>query len=367
MGGRRHLPPRPSSGGGSLPGGLTSGPAAALALSYVLPLRRWHPADDDELDAYLGWLSEHVEVLVVDGSAPELFAAHHRRWQGTVRHVPVDADLTGRYGKVNGVITGVRAASHERVLLADDDVRWTRQDLDRVASLLDHADLVCPQNYFEPLPWHARWDTARTLVNRAAGIDYPGTLAVRRSTFLRAGGYDGDVLFENLELIRTIRAVGGRAASAPDLHVRRLPSSARHFWSQRIRQAYDDLALPVRLLGELAVVPLVVSETARGRARTLAVGAAGIAAAAEVGRRRHGGTAVFPATCSLLAPVWLLERGVCIWAALTLRVLRGGVPYAGTVLRTSAHRERTLRRRLAAEPPAVSRRGAARRRGWAAR
>ncbi|HEV2767757.1 MAG TPA: hypothetical protein VGV63_08655, partial [Acidimicrobiales bacterium] len=326
---------------------MTGGPGPSLSLTYVLPIRRWQPADDDELDAYLCWLARQVEVVVVDGSAPALFSAHHRRWGAVVRHLPVDAKLTGRYGKVNGVITGVRAAGHERVVVGDDDVRWTRPDLERVACMLDHADLVCPQNYFDPLTWHARWDTARTLVNRAAGIDFPGTLAVRRSTFLRAGGYDGDVLFENLELIRTIRAVGGHAVSVPDLHVRRLPSTARHFWSQRVRQAYDDLAMPVRLVGELAVVPLVVSETAQGRARPLALGATAVVAAAEVGRRRDGGAAVFPASCSWLAPVWLLERGVCIWAALALRVLRGGVPYAGTVLRTSAHREATLRRRLA--------------------
>ena len=347
---------------------MTGGPAPALDLTYVLPIRRWRPAADDELGAYLRWLSSQVEVVVVDGSAPELFSAHGRVWGTTVRHVPVDADLTGRYGKVNGVITGVRAASHERVVVGDDDVRWTRQDLEHAACLLDHADLVCPQNYFDPLPWHARWDTARTLVNRAAGIDYPGTLGVRRSTFLKAGGYDGDVLFENLELIRTIRAVGGRAVSVPDLHVRRLPSSASHFWSQRVRQAYDDLALPVRLIGELGVLPLVVWETVQGRARNLALGAAAVGAAAEVGRRRDNGPAVFPVTCSWLAPVWLLERGVCIWAALALRVLRGGVPYAGTVLRTSAHRERTLRRRLAGrQPSALSRRGASRRPGSAAR
>ncbi|MBW3627323.1 MAG: glycosyltransferase family 2 protein [Actinobacteria bacterium] len=346
---------------------MTGGPTPALSLTYVLPIRRWQPADDDELDAYLCWLSRQVEVVVVDGSAPELFCAHHRRWGAAVRHLPVDADLTGRYGKVNGVITGIRAAGHERVVIADDDVRWTRHDLERVAGMLDLADLVCPQNYFDPLPWHARWDTARTLVNRAAGIDYPGTLALRRSMFLAAGGYDGDVLFENLELIRTIRAVGGRAVSAPDLHVRRLPSTARHFWSQRVRQAYDDLAMPVRLAGELALLPVVISETAQGRARNLAVAATAVVAAAEVGRRRNGGAAVFPASCSWLAPVWLLERGLCIWAALALRALRGGVPYAGTVLRTSAHRERTLRRRLANEQPsAVSRRAAARRPGSAA-
>lgn len=291
-----------------------------------------------------------VEVVVVDGSSPEIFAAHRSAWPAAVVHVPVDDDLTGRYGKVKGVITGIRAATFERVVVADDDVRWDGEGLARMASLLDHAELVCPQNYFDPLVWHARWDSARVLVNRAAGIDFPGTLGVRRSAVLAAGGYDADVLFENLELIRTIQAGGGRAVSAPDLFVRRRPPDAAHFWSQRVRQAYDDLALPVRFAGELAIAPLVVAQLARRRLAALAVGGLAAAAAAEVGRRRSGGRAVFPATCSVLAPIWLGERAVCAWAALWLRVAGGGVAYAGTRLDRAANRPATLRRRLRHHP-----------------
>ncbi len=129
-----------------------------------------------------------------------------------------------------------------------------------MARLLAEADLVRPQNYFDPLPWHARWDTARILCNRAFGSDFPGTLGVR-SSFLRSiGGYDGDVLFENLELIRTVTAAGGRVIDAPDLFVRRRPPTVARFLEQRPRQAYDDWAQPLRF----AVVP---RHRARGRRR----------------------------------------------------------------------------------------------------
>lgn len=330
---------------------MTSGPlGGAPDLAYVLPLRRWDSPADGELADYLRWLVDAgVEVIVVDGSAPELFAAHRRAWPTSVRHVPVDADLTGRYGKVNGVITGLRRAGRDRVVVADDDVRWDRPGLDRMAALLGCADLVCPQNHFDPLPWHARWDSGRSLCNRAAGIDPPGTLGVRRAVVLAAGGYDGDTLFENLELIRTVQAVGGRAVSAPDLFVRRLPPTSRHFWSQRVRQAYDDLALVPRLVAEMALLPLALTSLWRRRPRVLALGALGAMVAAEVGRRRGGGRAVFPPTSSLFAPLWLAERAVCIWAALWLRVTRGGVPYAGTVLTTAANSPRRLRRHLAGQ------------------
>ncbi len=58
-----------------------------------------------------------------------------------------------------------------------------------VLELLGGADLVRPQNYFAPAPWHARWDTGRILLDRAFASDYPGTLGVRRSTLLGAVGY----------------------------------------------------------------------------------------------------------------------------------------------------------------------------------
>ena len=316
-------------------------------LSYVLPLRRWRIEPLEELSAYLRWLAPRAEVIVVDGSSGDVFARHHEAWAELVSHVPVDLAHNGLYGKVNGVLTGVEAAHHDRVFSADDDVRYNEASLARVSALLDGADLVRPQNYFEPLPWHARWDTARTLLNRALGGDYPGTLALRRSVLLDAGGYDGDALFENLELIRTIRAAGGRVVTPLDLYVRRLPSSAGHFWSQRVRQAYDDFALPARMAAELALLPGAIALVRRRRPAVLGWAAASAVAAAELGRRRAGGAAVFPPTCSLLAPVWLAERAVCAWLAVWQRLTLGGVPYAGTVLRKAANPERALRQRLA--------------------
>jgi hypothetical protein len=98
--------------------------------------------------------------------------------------------------------------------------------------------------------------------------DFPGTLAVRRDTFLRSGAYDGDALFENLELMRTIRAAGGTIVSPLDLYVARRPPDTAHFLSQRVRQAYDDFAIPARFVTFLALPPLAGRGGARlGRRR----------------------------------------------------------------------------------------------------
>jgi hypothetical protein len=319
-----------------------------MDLSYVVPVRWRDGAQRAELAEYLAGIAPLVaEVIVVDGSEPDVFAANAAAWGEQVRHLPPAPDEIWLMGKVAGVRTGVELASRERVVIADDDVRYEAEALRRTAELLERHDLVRPQNYFGRLPWHARWDTARTLLNRSAGRDYPGTLAVRRSRMLAMGMYDGDVLFENLELMRTVRAHGGSIASPLDLYVARVPASAAHFWGQRTRQAYDDFALPLRMALWLAIVPLLLFSFLKRRPALAPAGMSVAVATAELGRRRAGGAAYFPATSSLLAPAWVLERGVCAWLAVLQRLRFGGVRYGDSVIPVAAHSERQLRRRLA--------------------
>jgi len=314
--------------------------AAPLALSVVVPLRTEHPVP--ELGHRLGRLAGEVaEVIVADGSPPEVQEAHARAWPPTVRRVQLaEADRTPN-GKVGGVLAGARAAGQEVVVLADDDVHWDRPTLERALARMEAEGLAAlrPQNCYRPLTPVARWDTARSLVQRAVGGDWPGTLVVRRAALLD-GGYRGDVLFENLELERTLAARGGRTAVDLALVVPRDPPQPRRFAEQRVRQAYDELARPAHLAAELAVLPVAVLG---GRRAVLAL-AVGAVALAEAGRRRGGGRGWYPATSALWAPLWVGERAVTSWLAVGCRLARGGVRYRDGRLRTAASSPRSLRR-----------------------
>jgi hypothetical protein len=315
-------------------------------LSYLLPIRsRPGDAEPDDLTRYLAWLSRRVDVVIVDGSEPAAFQMHRDLWAPFATHVAPAADVRCANGKVRGVLTGLDVVAHDLVVIADDDVRYDDQALERMALLLADSDLVRPQNHFDPLPWHARWDTARILVNRAVGSDFPGTLGVRRSFLRSIGGYDGDVLFENLELMRTVAAGGGRVVDAPALFVRRRPPSFARFLEQRPRQAYDDWAQPVRFAVFLATAPVAIA-AARYRPRGLALAAGSAIVVANVGRIRNGGRDVFDRLSPLFAPLWIGERALLAWLALSRRVLGGGCPYAGTVIRRAATPTRELRRRI---------------------
>ena len=319
-------------------------------LSYVLPIRsRSGDGPSDELTEYLAWLGERVDLVIVDGSGPSSFLIHHDRWSGFATHVPPADDVRCANGKVRGVLTGLRSVREESVVIADDDVRYDDATLEDMGRLLSEADLVRPQNYFDPLPWHARWDTARILLNRAIGSDFPGTLGVRRSFLRSIGGYDGDVLFENLELIRTVTAAGGRVVDAPSLFIRRRPPTFARFLEQRPRQAYDDWAQPLRFVLFLATGPAIAAGILR-RPRGLGLAAGSAILAAGLGQARNDGRDVFDRISPLFAPLWIGERAALAWVALIRRLAGGGCPYAGTVIIRAANQPRVLRRRLRSRP-----------------
>jgi glycosyl transferase family 21 len=315
-------------------------------VTYLLPIRRRTVPLYDELTTYLPEVAGAVrDVVVVDGSLPAVFAAHAAAWGSGVRHVPVDPACGGANGKVAGVRTGMALARTEYVIIADDDVRYGPAELEAVSAALAHADVVRPQNYFDPLPWHALLDEGRSLIARATGGDWPGTLGVRRSTYLRTGGYDPNVLFENLELVRTICAAGGTERLLEDVFVVRRPPTVSQYFDQRVRQAYDEFARPARLAVQLALAPaaaLFLRQTGLAGSITLTVLASALA---EAGRRRAGASRHFPPAASLCASLWVVERAMTSWIALGAR-LGGGIPYAGQRLRAAATPPRILRKRL---------------------
>jgi hypothetical protein len=315
-------------------------------VTYLLPIRRHAVPPGDDLPAYLTGIATIVgDVIVVDGSEAAVFSAHGAAWGNAVRHVTVDAAAHGANGKAAGVRTGMALVTTEYVIVADDDVRYGYAELAAVRDALANADIVRPQNYFDPLPWHAVLDEGRSLIARATGGDWPGTLGIRHAAYVRAGAYDAGVLFENLELVRTVRAAGGTERLRDDIFVARRPPAFAHFAGQRVRQAYDEFARPARLAVQLALAPaaaILIGRTGPGGAFALAALASAIA---EIGRRRAGGNRYFSPCASLLASLWVAERAITSWLALAAR-LSGGIPYAGSRLRIASTPPRVLQRHV---------------------
>ena len=186
----------------------------------------------------------------------------------------------------------------------------------------EHIDVVRPQNFLWPLPWWAKMEAGRMLINRATlrAADYPGTCAFRRAALLACGHYDGDVLFDNEEIIRHFAEHGCRIAYANDLFVRKRPPSLRKWIEQRPRQAYEDFGMRFKTCAVLFIAAALFA----GRDWVSAGGGGGFPRCdaslgafglAWHGRARGSAAAYFPRQCCLWAPLWIAERSLSTYWA----------------------------------------------------
>jgi hypothetical protein len=315
--------------------------SSALDCTYLLPFRR---AAYDEIEAaklrryFDTVVAERCEIIVIDGSPPEVFAQNKSAFGNVCRHEPVDRRYRYLNDKVNGVHTGVALASFEKIILADDDIRYTSGQIAPILQLLDQYEVVRPQNFLRPLPWWAKMESARMLINRATlrAADYPGTCAFRRSAFLACGHYDGDVLFDNEEIIRHFAQHGCAIAYANDLFVRRRPPTFCKWLEQRPRQAYEDFGMRSKTALFFGLPWLLIATAARfglrGILSFIVAVLLGSIFIAWRGRARGRAARFFPLQSCFFAPLWVAERmGSTYWAFYWF-LTRGGYPFGDRVL-----------------------------------
>lgn len=316
-------------------------------------------AEATQLAEYFRHLAEAgCEVLVVDGSPIEVFAEHDEAWRSLCRHAQVDRSFGFLNDKVNGIHTGVNLASREKIILGDDDIRYAAAEIERVCELLDEFEVVRPQNFLSPLPWWARMEAARMLINRATlrTADYPGTCAFRRETMLRVGPYDGDVLFDNEEIIRHFAREGATVNYATNLFVRKRPPTLRKWREQRPRQAYEDFALRTKSALFFAIPLLAAAASVffgwQGIAAWLALVLVGATGLAVAGRARGVARNYFPWWVCFFAPLWVLERSISTYWALSWHLACGGYPFGDKILSKGVGRDWIAGGRVAARAAA---------------
>ena len=309
--------------------------------SYLLPIRRsvFSHQETEKFATYFQVLkAAGCEVIVIDGSPPAVFEAHALIWGPICRHRQVNRRFTYLNDKVNAIHTGIAISAKEKIILADDDVRYDAEQIGLICDRLEKYDVVRPQNFILPLRWWSRVEAARMLINRATlrTADYPGTCAFRRSAALRAGEYDGDVLFDNEEMIRHFARRGLKIDHQSDLFIRKNPPPFRKWLEQRPRQAYEDFGLCGKTFFFASLLPLAAVLAFAGQNRALAFSASGLTigsiVVAAVGRGRGEAAQVFPQSACWAAPVWILERAVSTYAAFCWYLVRGGYPFGDRIL-----------------------------------
>jgi len=195
-----------------------SRPVDRSGVSVVVPARD----EAEQLPALLGSLPRDVEVVVVDDDSTDATARVAGELGATVRS---SAPLPpGWMGKPWACAVGAEAATGDRLVFVDADVRFAAGGFDGVVATLDETDgLVSVQPFHEPgsavehlaalcnVVALAATDTATPLGHRAGSRGAFGpVLACRRAHHERVGGHAAvrDRVNEDVGLAESFRGAG---------------------------------------------------------------------------------------------------------------------------------------------------------------
>jgi hypothetical protein len=296
--------------------------------TYLVVIERdREPAEDlRDLASYLSTISvANCEVIVVDGSPSPIFESNRAVLRWVARHIAARPRHHNFAGGIDAVRTAVDVSNCDKIIVADENVRYEVNAIDGICNLLDEHEVVEPQDYFNPLPWWSGIEAGRMLVHRGVEPlpDHGATFGIRKSSIRGLRGVD--VAWSNGEdAVRRLASQGAEVFSACDVFVRRLPPPLDTWLRDRPRQADGDFAMPVKTAFFFALLPMAILLAVIGGPR-LAGGYAGAIAFASMAlalRGRGGATTFFPLRACVCAPLWVLERSVSVYWAL-FRKLHG--------------------------------------------
>ena len=170
---------------------------------------------------------------------------------------------------------------------------------------------------------------------------------------LRVGHYDGDVLFDNEEIIRHFARKGATINYATNLFVQKRPPRFRKWIEQRPRQAYEDFGLRGKTALFFSILPIAVLVGFLAGMKGIVLGAVALCLMASVlavaGRRRGTAAKYFPWSICFFTPLWIFERSLSTYWALYWHLARGGYPFGDKVLSKGIGRDWVSGGRVAAE------------------
>jgi len=294
--------------------------------TYVVSIERSDEtaggADDlRSLADYLSTLGTYgCDVLVFDSSADEVFEENRRILRWVSRHLAMRAPF-------DVVRAAADFAATEKIIVAEQDVRYEAGELDDMCALLDLHEVVEPQDYLDPLPWWGGIEAGRMLVHRGVDPlpDHGATFGFRRNALRALRGFNA---VDTADPVRRLAAFGAEVFSAFELFVKRRPPELRDWLRARPRAADDDFGMPVKTTFFFALLPMTLLLLVFGGARLAAgyIGAIACGSLVLAIRGRAGATPYFPLRACLYAPLWLVERSISVYWALARKVGGAQVP-----------------------------------------
>ena len=231
--------------------GLAGGPNIDPLLTVVIPFKSSSP--DRALKLIKRWarlVCEHLEVIICDGSLADPVSQSWFEREDAIRHIPVDRTAYSfANDKVNGLCTGVRAASAARVLICDDDCLPEQRQIRTLIHSGSLETIFTIRTYAAPFTVLETIEVVRSLISEGVklnGESSPIWLGGRAVLLMALESMAGDCLFDDRTLEIYLRRRAIQVVRHPTVIIRRSPSAPTKWAEQQVRYAYEDLALLVK-------------------------------------------------------------------------------------------------------------------------
>ena len=318
----------------------------------IVPLRAEHDRLLADLASCYRQISREVPgttIVVVDNSTTDLYQTLDVLLadSGVLHMRPSylgQLALNKKMGNVLSVAERYDFAGFDAILLFDDDMRPCGADVLAITAAHTGARIVTSPTVYAQPDIFDTIDTAGlhcvNFLTRGAQIwgnlSFDGHL-LGASDFTRYSLCD--TVFDELTLLRHLRTKGGVRVQLNGIEVSMLGSqrSLAQFVEQRIRYAYENIAIPVVNVASLTMLPILVlifyamslssaiSTTLVLSLLPIPISFLGLVSSCSSS----------PRAASLLAPVWMLSYVLASWMA-NLYYLVGGYPRSGQRIRRPA-------------------------------
>ena len=200
-----------------------------------------------------------LDVLLLDNSPDEVAA----RIRSVCQSLPVKyvflphSERISKNQKMDAIWYGLRLSNTDKIILFDDDIRPSCQNVELICEdLAAHSIVKCIVNFISP-KFVDRVDLAGIYAyNQLSRYGQTwGNISFLKSVLLSRGFPRRDVVYDELAIERRIRNGSNHYYRAdPPIQMKSERSWAT-FLNQRIRYAYENIAFRFRFLCDLLVLP----------------------------------------------------------------------------------------------------------------
>ncbi|MEH7343289.1 glycosyltransferase family 2 protein [Bacillus sp. JJ1532] len=283
---------------------------------------------------------DDCQIVIADESNCKVYRYINNKLKffNNVKHFIPSEDLrTGDNDKLNGIYAGLNYVIYDKVLLIDDHYRITRETLAKISKYFDEYDCFKMMPKFDKFPFTVLIDMCGMFIINILDRrkQYCGHLAFRKEHISKTGFPNRDGLFDEFILEEKLRNSGYSIGFVKDASLEATQDIPfNKFLEQRVRYAYENLAMPFRFTLYALVLPiilllLIISPKVAGLfCITITII---VLLLACIGQILYGAK-ILPFFTFLLSPLWFWFYPFTTWIAVW-KYYSGGVKFGGKKVR----------------------------------